>query len=522
MFGTGWLATFEAVGEAEFWKQTAIFLSLTLRGLGVALVLGLPLGILLTRLPRISGPVIAVLGVLQTIPSLALLALLIPFLGIGQPAAIFAAVIYSLFPIVLNTHVGITQVPPAIRDAARGMGMTGGQVLWNVELPMAFPVILAGVRTGAVYAISIITVCSLAGAGGLGDYITTGLTRGDDGLIYLGAVPILIITLVMFWGLSGLAWLARQNSAHGLLFGGTMIAALSLYALFAAVSPLFWRHQVDVRIGSKNFTEGRILSEILKQMLEAHTGLTVEMVPNLGSNLAYKSILNDEIDLYPEYTGNLLTGKDALDMKVPANKLIITKLVREQMRKRFNLVFLDTFGLNNTYVLCVPRALAEQRNLRRISDLQHAPHLRVVVDLEFKKRPDGWNGLVKAYDLHFQNEPRQVSPDLRYRAMKSREADVVLGFATDWEIEDLDLVMLEDDKSYFPNYHGAPLLRGDVLARHPEIAEVLNRLKDQIDDRTMRLLNAQVARDQRPEAKVAREFLIQRGLLGQAKSGASK
>jgi osmoprotectant transport system permease protein len=356
----------------------------------------------------------------------------------------------------------------------------------------------------------------------LGDYITTGLTRSDNSLIFLGAVPILILTLLMFWSLGGLAWLARKDSGRGLVLGGALIVGLSAYALYAEVRPLFSSQKVDVRIGSKNFTEGRILTEILKQMLEAHTGLRVEVVPNLGSNFAYESLLQNQIDLYPEYTGNLLTGKHALDMPVPKNKLIITRLVREEMRKRFHLVLLDTFGLDNTYVFCVPRPIAERYNLRTLSDLRRLPHLRVVVDLEFKDRPDGWKGLVEKYGFHFRKEPQQLTPDMRYRALESGDADIVLGFATDFQIEDQDLIMLEDDKSYFPNYHAAPLVRGGALERHPEIAEVLNRLKNQIDDRTMRRLNAQVARHQRPEAKVAREFLIRRGLLGQPQTVPAK
>jgi osmoprotectant transport system permease protein len=506
--------------DEVFWEQTLVFLSLTLRGLGVALVVGIPVGIVLSRLPRVSTPVIAVLAVVQTMPSLALLALLIPFLSLGQRAAVFAAGVYSLFPIVLNTHLGITQVSPAIRDAARGMGMTGRQILWHVELPLAFPVILAGVRTGAVYAIGIVTVCSLVGAGGLGDYITTGLTRGDDDLIFLGAIPILLLTLVVFWSLGGLAWLARKHNTRGLIAGGALILLLSVYALYAEVRPWFSSQRPDVRIGGKNFTEGRILTEILKQMLEAHTDLTVEVKQNIGSHLAYRALLNNDINLMFEYTGSLLTAKDGLDLPVPSNKAVITRLVREQMQLRYNLVLLDTFGFNNAYVFCVPRALAQRFALRSISDLRRVSQLRVVVDLEFKDRPDGWKGLVQTYGLHFRREPQQVSPDMRYRALKSNQADIVLGFATDSEIEDLDLVMLEDDKSYFPDYHGAPLVRGELLQRHPEIAEVLNRL--QIDDRTMRRLNAQVTKEKRSEIEVAREFLLQRGFLGGPGPGTPK
>jgi osmoprotectant transport system permease protein len=494
----------------DFWQQTLVFLSLTLRALGVALLVGLPAGMLLTWVPRVAAPIIAVLGLLQTIPSLALLGILLPVLGLGPTAAVFAAVVYSLFPIVQNVYVGITQVASPIRDAARGMGMTTAQILWKVELPLALPVVLAGVRTGAVYAIGIITICALVGAGGLGDYIVTGLARGDDGLVLLGALPILVITLLLFWGMGGIAWLSRKNSTLGQVLGGGLIVVLAGYA---AAEPFLRARRADVVIGSKNFTEGRILTEILKLLLQAHTNLRIDVVPNLGSKLAYKALLAGEIDLYPEYTGNLLTGEDALHLPVPADKSTITPVVRQEMRRQFHMVLLETFGLNNTYALCVSRPLAKQYGLERISDLRRVPEFRTVVDLEFLKRPDGWQGLVKAYELKFHQPPRQVSPDFLYRALEAGEADCVVGFATDWQIDALSLVVLTDDRGYFPNYHGAPLVRETVLRRYPQLEDVLNRLHNRIDDATMRRLNFEVAQRRRSETDVARAFLQQQGLL---------
>ncbi len=494
----------------DFWRQTVIFLSLTARGVGLALFVGLPMGVALSRLPRVAAPVISALALLQTLPSLVLVGLMIPVLGIGATPAVFAAVVYSLFPIVLNTCVGITQVEPSIRDAARGMGMTQRQILWKVELPIALPVIMAGVRTGAVYSISIITVCALVGAQGLGDYIVTGMNRGDNGLILLGAVPILLLTVVMFLVFGGVAWLARHNSQLGLMLGQTLVVLLAGYAL---AEPWLRPRRVDVIIGGKNFTEGRILAEMLKLMLERHTKLQIELVPNMGSKLIYKAISSGQIDLYPEYTGNLLTGEDALALPVPADKSKITPLVRQEMQRRFHLVLLETFGLNNTYAVCVPKALANDYGLKTIGDLQRVPEFRAIVDLEFVKRPDGWQGLVKTYGLKFRRPPTQVSPDFLYRALEAKEAELVVGFATDWQIDALDLTVLEDDRGYFPSYHGAPLVRESLLKQHPQIGTVLNRLKDRIDDATMRRLNGEVARQKRSEAEVARTFLRQQGLL---------
>jgi osmoprotectant transport system permease protein len=497
----------------DFWDKTLTFLSLVARALGVVLLLGIPAGVVLTRLRRVATPTIAAQAMLQTIPSLALVGLVLPFVGIGAPAAIFAAVVYSLFPVVLNTYVGITQVSPAVRDAARGMGMTDLQILTRVELPLALPVIMAGIRTGAISIIGIITIAALLGAGGLGDYILTGMARGDNGSIFLGVLPILVITLAFFWSLGGVAWLCRRNSSLGLLLGGGLIVLLAGYAV---LEPFLRPRRPDVVIGSKNFTEGRILSAILRLMLETHTRLSIETKDNLGSKLAYKAILAGQIDLYPEYTGNMLTGEDALNLPVPADKSTITPLVRKEMPERFHLVFLEPFGLNNVYAPCTTRAISEKFGLRTISDLRRVPELRVVVDLEFTKRPDGWEGLVQTYDLHFRDRPTQLDPNLLYRPLETGKADVVIGFATDWQIAALDLVVLRDDRGYFPTYHAAPLVREAVLKQHPEIATVLNRLQGQIDDAAMRRLNYAVAVEHRPEMEVAREFLRERGLLDPA------
>jgi osmoprotectant transport system permease protein len=499
--------------QDTFWAKTLLFLSLTLRALGLTLLAGIPVGIFLSRRPRLAAPIIAALGLVQTVPGLVLLGLMIPFLGIGQPPALFAAVVYSLFPLVMNTCVGITQVAAPVRDAARGMGMTDRQILWHVELPLAFPVILVGVRTGAVYASGTIVIGALIGAGGLGDYIMNGLSRADVGLIWLGALPVLILTLLLFWSLGAVAWMAKKNSTLGMSLGGGIIVVLSVFAVYSLAERAFQPRRTGIVVGAKDFVEGQILAEIIKQTLTTHTDLHVDIVSNLGTSVILKALRDDEIDLYPEYTGVLLTSKEALDMPVPADKSTITRLVREEMRRRYGLVLLEPFGLNNTYAPTVTQETARKYRLRKISDLQRVPHLRVVIDLSFLTRPDGWEGLVQKYGLRFERPPLQVNPDLLYKALEHKEADVVIGFATDWQIQQLKLVVLEDDRGYFPSYHAAPLVRADVLERHPEIKAALNRLGGRIDDQAMRELNYQVAVQKRSEAEVARAFLRRIGIV---------
>jgi glycine betaine/choline ABC-type transport system substrate-binding protein len=236
-------------------------------------------------------------------------------------------------------------------------------------------------------------------------------------------------------------------------------------------------------------------------------------VPNLGTSVILNALRSGEIDLYPEYTGVLLTSKDAVDLPVPADRSTITALVRQEMQRRHTLILLEPFGLNNTYAPCVTRATADRHGLRTISDLRRVPQFRVVVDLSFLTRPDGWQGLVETYGLRFEKPPRQVSPNLLYKALEQQEADLVIGFATDWQIEALHLVVLEDDRNYFPSYHAAPLVRASVLQRHPEVAVALDRLAGRIDDKTMRNLNYRVAVERQSEAEAAHTFLGQANLL---------
>lgn len=496
----------------NFAQQSWLFLSLTLRGLGLALLLGLPLGLALTRCPQpIAATVLWLLALVQTVPSLALLGFCVSLFGLfGASAAIFATVVYSLYPVVLNTYTGIMQVDARLKDAARGMGMTGRQVLTGVELPLALPVIIAGVRTAATYAIAMMTIGAMVGARGLGDYILFGMDRKDNGLILLGVLPILLLTLAFFWGLGGIVWLSRKNASLGQYVSAGLIVLMSG---FAVVEPLLRPHSAAIRIGSKNFTENLLLGEMLRLMLETHTDLSVEQYPNLGSNYAFQSLLADKLDLYPEYTGTLLTAEDALNLKVPADKSTITDLVRRELRQRFDVVLLEPFGLNNTYVIAVPRRLVRKHNLKTISDLQKVPDFRLVVDQEFLERPDGWKGLVDAYDLHFRQRPQQFGPNFLYEALLKGRADAVIGFATNWQIDAYDLVTLEDNKNYFPSYHAAPIARADTLQRYPQIRPVLERLGGQIDDETMRQLNRQVVVQKKSLPDVAYTFLESRGLL---------
>ena len=182
---------------SEVLEATSVHIQLVFFSMLIAIVLGIGLGILITRVPRLSTVVLGGAGIMQTIPSLALLGFMIPIFGIGVNTAIAALFLYSLLPIIRNTYTGIKDVNKATVEAAKGMGMTSLQVLIKVELPLAIPMIMAGVRTAAVINVGTATLAAFIGAGGLGDFIFLGITRGIDGLILLGAIPAALLAIIL-------------------------------------------------------------------------------------------------------------------------------------------------------------------------------------------------------------------------------------------------------------------------------------------------------------------------------------
>src|SRR5262249_41154176 len=285
------------------WTHRSEVMQLTLEHLEIvgisiliAAAIGVPVGILRTRKPGVSRPVLAVANVVQTIPSLALFGFLIPlpFIGgIGARTAIVALVLYSLLPIIRNTFSGISGVDPAIREAGRGMGMTDGQLLWQVEIPLASGVIFAGIRVATVIGVGVATIAAAVGAGGLGMFIFRGVSMVDSRLILAGAIPAAALALIADVGLGAIE---KRFSKLFLL--------LCLIATAASCS-----HPDRIVIGSKNFTEQVIRGELLAQQIERKTNLQVDRKLNLGGTLVcHQALTSGQIDAYVEYTGTALTA----------------------------------------------------------------------------------------------------------------------------------------------------------------------------------------------------------------------
>ncbi len=477
-------------------------LVLVLVSTAIAVVVGLPLGVALTRSPALARPVLATASLAQTIPSLALFGFLIPLPligGIGARTALVALVAYAILPILRNTYVGLRQVDPAIVEAATGLGMTDRQRLLRVELPLAFPVILAGVRLAVVASVGTATIAAAIGAGGLGAYVYRGIATVDTRLILAGAVPAAILALLADATLGALEKSARPGrAAVGLLVAAALVGGLAFGAsLRGGAKP--------VVVGSKNFTEQVLLGEILAAHLESK-GFAVDRRLNLGgTSLCHEAVRSGQLDLYVEYTGTALT--DVLK-KAPSSE---PGAVRAAVRSGYaplGLTVGEPLGFDNTFALVVRRADAEAKGLFRISDLApHAATIRVGLFGEFLERKDGMAGLLSSYGLRFGLAPREMDLGLLYKSLSESQVDLVVGSATDGLIAALDLVVLEDDRHYFPPYEAVPVANTLALRAHPGLREALALLAGRIDAATMRRLNYEVDGRHRAPAEVARELV---------------
>jgi osmoprotectant transport system permease protein len=477
---------------------------------GAAAAVGIPVGIMLTRRPALSKPVLAAANVLQTIPSLALFGFLIPLLGsygIGRLPAIIALFLYSLLPIIRNTFTGISQVDPAVREAARGMGMTDWQMLTQVELPLAMSVIIAGVRVATVISIGTATIAAAIGAGGLGVYIFRGLRMNDDRLILAGAVPAAIMAL----GADFTLGLVEKLLAPGRVSSGTKkaiaVAGAAVVALVTA-AVVFFSSSRGVIVGSKDFTEQVILAEMIAQSLESR-GVEVERQFELGGDLCHRAMLEGNIDVYVEYSGTAFTAILKHDPLTDPRE--VYNRVKEEYKTLFDIEALEPLGFNNTFAILVRGDDARRLGLKTISDASgYAPNWKAGFGQDFMSRQDGYPGFARTYGLRFARPPLEMDLALTYRALAAGQVDLIAGNSTDGLIDKLDLTQLEDDRRYFPPYEAVPLARRASLERYPQLGEAIRELAGRLTDAQMRRLNYAVDGEHRDVKDVVREFLSQR------------
>jgi len=499
------LIAFIASHRVEFAARLGEHIVLVLASTTMAAAIGIPLGVLAARRPALAKPIVALANLGQTIPSLALFGFLIPlpFLGgIGTRTALVALTLYAVLPVLRGTITGIQGVPASVIDCAVAMGLTPRQVLTQIEWPLALPSIVSGLRVAVVIGVGTATIASAIGAGGLGDYIFRGLAMVDSTVILAGAIPAALLALAC----DGALALAGRIADPRRRSPGMMIALVAL--VIATTGGALWASGVtsrrDVTVGSKNFTEQIVLGELIAQVIERQ-GLHVERRFNLGGTaIAHQALVSGGIDAYVEYSGTSLTAIFNLPPSRDANEVFT------QIRDRYaalGVTALPRLGYNNTFAILVRAADAQRLGLRTIGDLNRFTGARAGFGYEFLERPDGFTGLSAAYGLNIAGQPRTMDLNLIYRALSSNEIDVTAGDATSGQIESQKLVVLADDRHYFPAYEAVPVVRSALLLRHPQVAGALKRLEGAISDEAMRRMNYAVDGEKQDPFQVVKAFL---------------
>lgn len=476
-----------------------------------AVAIGVPLGIFAARRPRLSAPLVGAANLVQTVPSLAMFGFLLPLPllgGVGPRTAIVVLILYGLLPIVRTTIAGLQGIDRAIREAGTAMGMTRAELLRQVELPLALPSIVAGVRVAAVVGVGSATIAAAIGAGGLGEYIYRGLSMVDSTVILAGAIPAAALALAID---GGLLWVERRLASRRRAPRRAVVAAAAVVIAIAALASAtaISSRRPAIVVGSKNFTEQLILGEIVAQTIERETGLTVDRRLNLGGTLiCERALASGDIDVYVEYTGTALTA--VFHQPLAGDAAHVLQTVREAYA-RTGRTLLEPLGFNNTFTILVRGADARQLGVKTIDDVAaHAPRWRAGFGYEFLERPDGFPGLSKKYGLRFAESPRVMDLTLTYRALASGQVDLIAGDATAGLIQALDLFPLEDNRRYFPPYDAVPVARAATLLRYPEVHRALATLAGAISAADMRAMNHAADAGREDPSAIARRFLAGR------------
>ncbi len=514
------------------WELLELFfdhLNMTTIAVIISLAIGVPVGILITRNKLAAKIVIGIANVLQSIPCIALLAFSIPFVGIGTKPAILMVIVYALLPIIKNTYTGINGIAPATLEVARGLGLTKWKRLFKVELPIAAPYIMSGIRISAVTAVGSMTIAAFAGAGGLGWFINLGLNSRNISLVLLGAIPASILALAIDFLLGKLE---KALTSEGILPPEqiqnipkqrrrrerfTVIAVCALVVLLPAVSSLqnalASAGSKKVIIGTSNFTEVIILGYMYEDLIERNTDIEVERSFNLnGASVCYDALASDKIDMFVEYTGTIHANVVKESMEGKSTDEVYNR-VKDYLAENDNIFTSKPLGFNNTYVMSVMPETAKKYQLETLSDLMAAAQdLTLGCTVEFVQREDCLDSLQNQFNTEFK-EVSGLDASIRYEAVEAGEVDVIDAFATDALLEKTGLVRLTDDAGFFPPYYAINMVRQEILDKYPELVDVLSRLDGKIDDQTMSGLNAQVDIDGLDAKEVAHNFLVEQGLV---------
>lgn len=479
----------------------------------IAVVIGGLAGILISEFQKAAKPTLGVINFLYTIPSISMLGFLIPFSGVGNATAVIALTVYALLPMVRNTHTGITNLDPAVLEAAKGMGSMRMQILFRIKLPLAMPVIMSGIRSMVTMTIALAGIASFIGAGGLGVAIYRGITTNNAAMTIAGSILIALLALFMDFIL-GIVEKRLQKRSVKCKKTNRIIGVILLIACVGIGGGTFFQSQSKdtIHIATKPMTEQYVLGEMLDLLIEQDTDLDVELTQGVGGGTSniQPAMESGEFDLYPEYTGtawNMVLKEEGL----------YTEDLFDTMQQAYNddydMQWIGMYGFNNTYGLVVRREIAEQYDLHTYSDLSAAADQLVFgAEYDFFEREDGYDALCETYRLNFK-ETMDLDIGLKYQAINQGQIDVMVIFTTDGQLSASDVVVLEDDKQFYPSYLCGNVIRSEVLEEHPELEAVFQKLTGIISDSDMAEMNYAVETEGKEPREVAEEFLAGHELL---------
>ncbi len=464
-------------------------LLLSMTALALGLSIGLPLAIVASQWRALGRPVLALTGMMQTVPTLALLALMVPLLGsVGYWPTLLALAVCAMLPVLKQTINGLTGVSPILLEAAEGVGMTPWQTLRKVQFPLAMPSMIAGIRTSAVGVVGMATLATPVGQTTLGNYIFTGLQTQNRSAVLLGCVAAAVMALII----DGVIRLIERGAIRR--NGRLQLAGVSTFILLLMVglSPLATSANLQPKVpgrqtlvvGAKTATEQHVLARLLSDRIE-EAGYTPVTRVGMNSRMLFESLVDGSIDAYVDYSGTIWTDIMKRQDLPGSRKMLID--MKRWLNNNHGIKVAGRLGFENTYALAMPSNRAGELGVRSMSDLRSlASTLKLGGDVEFFARPE-WTRARDVYGLNFGNVVGLASSDM-YDAVKDGRVDVLAALSSDGRIPAFDLTVLRDDRNAFPP-SDALLLMSAKASEQPEVVTTFQSVLMTIDDDLMRRSN---------------------------------